>query len=192
MTRWAPDSKGRLGEAALALYLEKGFEQTTVAEIAARAGLTERTFFRYFADKREVLFQGATQFQDAIVTAVADAPATLTPIDAVRVALEQAGARLQTHRPFSLQRQAVINATPSLQERELIKMASLGVALAGTLRERGVREPAASLTAQAGVAAFRVAFARWAVPENTRDLPELVRSSFAELRAVTAGSPTRA
>jgi hypothetical protein len=58
MTRWEPNARGRLEQAALALYGERGFENTTVAEIAARAGLTERTFFRHFADKREVLFAG--------------------------------------------------------------------------------------------------------------------------------------
>jgi AcrR family transcriptional regulator len=172
----------------LELYLENGFEQTTVAEIAARAGLTERTFFRYFADKREVLFQGATQFQELIVGAVADAPTAAAPIDTLRAALEAAAAQLQTYRPHSLRRQAVINATPSLQERELIKMASLAVALGAALRDRGVAEPAASLTAEAGVAAFRVAFARWATPDNERQLTDLVGASFDELRAVTAGA----
>src|ERR1700693_5977609 len=98
MGRWKPDGLGRLEEAALALFGERGFENTTVAEIAARAGLTERTFFRYFADKREVLFWGAAALQDLLVSTVIDAPASAAPIDAVARALEAAGAVLQERR----------------------------------------------------------------------------------------------
>src|SRR5215472_3630839 len=82
MGRWEPDARGRLERAALELYGERGFEQTTVAEIAGRAGLTERTFFRHFADKREVLFAGSAALRDLIVNAVTSAPASATPIDA--------------------------------------------------------------------------------------------------------------
>src|ERR1700731_4121568 len=82
MARWEPDSRGRLEQAALALYGERGFEQTTGAEIAARAGLTERTFFRHFADKREVLFGGG-ELQELLVSAVAGAPDSAAPMDAV-------------------------------------------------------------------------------------------------------------
>src|SRR5580692_9346728 len=96
--RWEPDSRGRLERAALELYGERGFENTTVAEIAARAGLTERTFFRHYSDKREVLFWGAAALQELLVNAVAEAPAAATPIDAVAAALETAGAMLQERR----------------------------------------------------------------------------------------------
>ena len=101
MTRWKPDSRGRLEQAALALFGERGFEKTTVAEIAARAGLTERTFFRYFADKREVLFSGAGTLQEVLVSAVASAPDSAAPIDAVAAGLEAAGAALQERRAFA-------------------------------------------------------------------------------------------
>src|ERR1700688_4356902 len=110
MGRWKPDSRGRRAEAALALFGERGFESTTVAESAARAGLTERTFFRYFADKREVLFWGAGAPQDLMVSAVAGAPATRPPIDMVAAALEAAGALLQVRRDSAQQRQTVIAA----------------------------------------------------------------------------------
>src|SRR5882757_6173523 len=130
MARWEPDSRGRLEQAALALFGERGFENTTVAEIAARAGLTERTFFRYFADKREVLFSGSGILQDLLVSAVASAPDASAPIDAIAAALETAGARLQERREFAWQRQTVIAANAELQERELIKLASLAAALA--------------------------------------------------------------
>jgi AcrR family transcriptional regulator len=89
------------------LYGERGFENTTVAEIAARAGLTERTFFRHFADKREVLFSGAGTLQDLLVNAVASAPDSAAPIDAVAAALEAAGALLQERREFARQRQTI-------------------------------------------------------------------------------------
>ena len=138
MGRWEPDARGRLEQAALALYGERGFDQTTVAEIARRAGLTERTFFRYFADKREVLFWGAGTLQEFLVDAVASAPDSAAPIDAVAAALEAAGGLLAERREGARQRQAVIAANAELQERELIKLASLASALAGALRQRSV------------------------------------------------------
>ena len=188
MSRWEPNARGRLEQAALDLYIERGFDQTTVAEIAARAGLTERTFFRHFADKREVLFAGAAGLQDFLVTALASTPDSAAPIDAVAAALEAVGARLQERRQYAGQRQAVIAANAELQERELIKLASLASALAGTLRQRGVTDPAASLAAEAGIAAFKIAFELWINEPNQRDLPQFIRESFDELKAVTAGS----
>src|SRR4030081_285282 len=161
MGRWEPDARGRLEQAALALYGERGFEQTTVAEIAARAGLTERTFFRHFADKREVLFAGSGSLQDLLVSTLSSTPDSPPPIEPVAAAPHAAGALLQEARDFALQRQAVIAANPELQERELIKLASLSAALADTLRRRGVRDPAASLAAEAGIAVFRIAFEPW-------------------------------
>jgi AcrR family transcriptional regulator len=187
MGRWEPNARGRLEQAALELYGERGFDQTTVAQIAKRAGLTERTFFRYFADKREVLFWGAGALQELLVNGVADAPDSLAPIDAVGAALEAAGALLQERREFSLQRQRIIAANAELQERELIKLASLSAALADTLRRRGVKEPAASLTAEAGIAVFKIAFERWVSKTNQQDFPRLIRESLDELKAVTAG-----
>jgi AcrR family transcriptional regulator len=187
MVRWEPNARGRLETAALALYSERGFEQTTVAEIAERAGLTERTFFRYFADKREVLFEGAGALQELLVNAVADAPASAPPIDAIAAALLAPAAIFEERRGFSRQRQDVIAANTELQERELIKLASLSAALAETLRARGVSEPAASLTAEAGIAVFKIAFERWVYEGNQREFGELIHESLAELKAVTAG-----
>ena len=152
MARWQPNTAERLALAALELFAERGYENTTVIDIAQRAGLTERTFFRYFADKREVLFGGAGALQELLVTTVASAPDTATPIDVVVVALEAAGAELQQRRDFARQRQAVIAANAELRERELIKLATLASALADALRRRGVSDPAATLTAEAGIA----------------------------------------
>jgi AcrR family transcriptional regulator len=188
VSRWEPDARGRLQEAALALYGERGFEQTTVAEIARRAGLTERTFFRHFADKREVLFYGSGILQDLLVTAVAGAPPTASPIDAVAAGLDAIPAMFQDRREGSRQRQSVINANAELQERELIKLAKLAVALAGALRERGVPDPAASLAAEAGIAVFKIAFGRWISEDGQPDLAQLMRESLGDLKTVTAGS----
>ncbi len=171
----------------MALYVEHGFEQTTVAEIAKRAGLTERTFFRHYADKREVLFGGASHLQEFLVTTVADAPGSVAPIDAVAAALAAAGARFEERRDSVRQRQTVIVANAELRERELIKLAALAAALADALRGRGVQDPAASLVAEAGIAVFRIAFERWVNDTDQRDLPRVIRASFDELKAVTAG-----
>jgi AcrR family transcriptional regulator len=187
MGRWEPNARGRLERAALELYSERGFEQTTVAEIAERAGLTERTFFRHFADKREVLFAGSAALQDLLVSTLASTPDSAAPIDAVAAAIEAAGALLQERREYARQRQAVIAANAELQERELIKLAALASALAGTLRRRGVADPAASLAAEAGIAVFRIAFERWISDLSRADLPQLIRESLDELKAVTAG-----
>ncbi len=170
------------------LYIERGFEPTTVAEIARRAGLTERTFFRHFSDKREVLFAGAAALQDFLVTTLASAPGSAAPLDAVIGSLEATGALLQERRDYAPQRQAVISANAELQERELIKLAALASAMAGVLRQRGVAEPAASLTAEAGIAVFRIAFERWTKEASQGDLPQFIRESLGELKAVTAGT----
>jgi AcrR family transcriptional regulator len=188
MARWEPDARGRLVEAALALYGENGYENTTVAEIARRAGLTERTFFRHFADKREVLFDGGSALQELIVSVVADAPGPLAPIDAAAAGLEAAGEQffVSERRDFARQRQAVIASNPELQERELTKLAALSAAIADALRRRGVEDPAATLTAEVAIAVFRTAFERWIDETNGRDFPELVRDSLDQLKALTA------
>ena len=188
MGRWEPDAGGRLEAAALSLYGERGFESTTVAEIAERAGLTERTFFRYFADKREVLFAGAGILQDLLVSGVAAAPASAAPIDAIASALQGAAAMFEERRDHALERQAVIAANAELQERELIKLARLAAALAAALHQRGVGDPTASLAAEAGIAVFKISFERWITESDGRDLADLMRECFDQLKAVTAGA----
>ena len=187
MGRWQPNSRGRLEQAALALYAERGFENTTVAEIAKRAGLTERTFFRHFADKREVLFGGG-ELQQLLVNSVAGAPDSAAPMDVVAAGLEAAGATLQDRREFARQRQSIIAANPSLQERELIKLASLASAIAEALCQRGIADPIASLTAETGIAVFKTAFERWIDGSNDQDFSHLIRESVEELKLITGGA----
>jgi AcrR family transcriptional regulator len=188
MGRWQADSRGRLTEAALALYSERGFDQTTAAQIAEQAGLTERTFFRHFADKREVLFGGSALLQERIVTGVAAAPASDGPLDAVSRGLEAAAAMLgEFRRDLSRQRQAVIAANPELRERELAKLADYAATVAVVLHQRGVSEPQATLAAEAGMTVLRLALQRWASGDDGRDLAAIMRDSVAELRAVAAG-----
>jgi AcrR family transcriptional regulator len=170
------------------LFGERGFDQTTVAEIADRAGLTERTFFRHYADKREVLFGGSSGFAGLLVQSVADAPAGATPIDAIAAALAMAGELFADRLDHARQRQRIIDAHPDLQERELIKLSSLAASLAEALRQRGVGDSAARLAAEAGVAVFKIAFDRWIEPGNTASLSAIIRESLEELKAVTAGS----
>jgi AcrR family transcriptional regulator len=186
MSRWEPNARERLQEAAMALYAERGFDATTVAEIAARAGLTERTFFRHFADKREVLFAGATALEAFLVERVLAAPEDASPIGAVASALEATSDFFEERRPFARQRHALILAHAELRERELIKLASLGAALADTLRRRGVRRPAATLAAEAGIAIFKVAFEGWVDDRKERSLAHHVRKALAELKAIAS------
>ena len=188
MGRWQPDSRGRLQEAALALFAERGFDQTTAAEIAGRAGLTERTFFRHFADKREVLFGGSALLQERIVEAVAGAPASDGPLEAVARGLDAAAAMLgEFRRDLSRQRQAVIAANLELRERELAKLADYAAAVTGALRQRGVDDTRATLAAEAGMTVLHVALERWAGGDDDRDLATIMHDSLSGLRALAAG-----
>ena len=191
MGRWEPNARGRLEQAAMELYGERGYDETTVAEIAARAGLTERTFFRHYADKREVLFAGSEMLAELLVAAVARAPDPAAPLDVIAAALEEVGALIQESRgrEYARGRRSIIAANAELQERELIKLASWADTLAGALRERGIDDRAATLAAETGVAVFRVAFDRWVGDGNDRGLPALIRESLGELKALTAENP---
>ncbi len=184
MGRWQPDAQGRLEQAAFELYGERGYENTTVEEIAERAGLTKRTFFRYFADKREVLFSGAQWLEELFVGGVAAAPASATPLEAVGAAFDAVAPMFEERREFAGRRQQIIASNPELQERELIKLASLSRAVADALRRRGVGDPTAILTAEAGITVFRVGFERWVDEANRQPLRELMDEALEELRAV--------
>ena len=186
MGRWEPNAPGRLEQAAWELFRDRGFDATSVADIAIRAGLTERTFFRYFADKREVFFARSRQLQDRLVAALGETDPDVAPLDAIVQALKAASAPMIDHRAFSRRRSELIGANAELQERELIKLAMMSAAVAGALRDRGVTEPAASLAAEAGSAVFRLAIERWNTADDGRDLAFHIDEAIAVLRAVTS------
>jgi AcrR family transcriptional regulator len=184
MVRWRPGARERLQAAALERFAERGFDGTTVAEIAETAGLTERTFFRHFADKREVIFAGQDEFEQIFLTGLENA-GDGHPMAAVAAALDAATAFFpDERRDWSRTRQTVIDKDPGLQERELLKLASLADAMTDALQRRGVEATAAALTAQSGVAVFRVAFTRWIADGEDRPLAEIQRAVLAELRSL--------
>ena len=184
MGRWEPNARGRLEEAALALYGEHGYEQTTVAEIADRAGVTARTFFRHYGDKREVLFAGSERVQDAMRAALESAPADASPIAAVGAALDAVAELIGGDPIHSQRRQAVIEANAELRERELIKMATLAQVLGEGLVQRGLGDLQARLVAEAGIAVFRTGFEDWVSDPAGRDLGDVLRESLGQLRAL--------
>jgi AcrR family transcriptional regulator len=198
MGRWEPNARGRLEKAALELYDERGFDATTVAEIAARAGLTERTFFRHFADKREVLFGGSEALREHLARGTLDAPASLGPVEAIVHSMTEMAEDVFVgeRRALARHRAAIIAAHPDLRERELIKMASFSAALAQAVRQRGVAEPFAALAAEAGIAIFKVSFERWlgaAEPDSAtvpaaepRPLAEFIREALKDLKTITS------
>lgn len=161
MAQQASDVRVRLQQAAVELFREHGYDRTTAAEIAARVGVTERTFFRHFQDKREVLFDGQAVLVDALTASIAGAPVGLGPLDTLFRAFRSVTPLLESNRPFSKPRQEVISATPALQERELAKLEALSCALALALKGRGVSDLQATLAARTGLAAFAHATLSW-------------------------------
>jgi len=185
MGRWEPGAGDRLREAALSLYLERGFEQTLVADVAERAGVTARTFFRYFADKREVLFHGSSDMKEKLLAALDAVPTTAPVLEAVSAALYAAAETVGGSREFARKRQTVIMANADLRERELMKLASMSAALADRLRQRGVGDVEASLAAETSIAVFRVAFSRWVTATEDHDLRDVIRETLDRLRTLT-------
>ena len=189
MVRWEPGTKERLQAAALELFATHGFEQTTAAEIAQAVGLTERTFFRNFSDKREVLFHGQEQFLQAFVDGVDKARADASALEIIASALH-AGASFfpDERRPYSRMRQTVIDQNPPLQERELHKLAGLAATVAAALRARGIAEPAATLAAQSAATVFGVSFAQWIREGETRSLADISSDVLRELGNLTGAA----
>jgi AcrR family transcriptional regulator len=185
MSRWKPDARGRLEQAAYELFLEHGYEQTTVADIAARAGLTERTFFRHYSDKREVLFSGSGVLQDALARALDGLPPALPTFEAVRIAVEAAARLMHGRRALARERQRIVTAHADLQERGLIKRATLTAVLAQALQQRGVP---ANLAADMGMTVFSVGFDNWLDDPADRELVEIVHEGFDQLKALTSGT----
>ena len=188
MSRWEPDARERLERAALDLFVEQGFVETTVPQITARAGLTTRTFHRHFADKREVLFAGEAELPELVAKLMAEAPAGAGPMVLVVEGLQRlAEARFEGHRDHLRTRRAVVRSDEGLRERELRKLATLSEAVTVGFRHRGVDELTATLTAQLAVTAFGVALGRWLDQDGERPLTELVVDTLRALRSI-AGS----
>ena len=193
MGRWEPNARERLERAALALFVEHGYDATTVAQIADRAGLTKSTFFRHFADKREVLFGGQDMLAELFSNAVLTAPPSATTAGCLAAALESAAAAFTPDRhDLAPQRRAVIAANSELQERQLLKRARLASAMADALRVRGADDTTARLAAEMGVLAFSTAYARWAAPDNRQPFTEIAHAALRDLqaRATTLGTDT--
>jgi AcrR family transcriptional regulator len=184
MPRWEQGAEDRLRDAAFELFLERGYENVTVAQITERAGLTRRTFSRYFADKRDVLFAGSEQLPIALADAVASADAAFTPSQALMAALEQVGEMLADRvAPHAAQRRAIAKSSAELQERERTKFAAVAEAIDAALRQRGVAPSTAGLLADVGVAIFRTAFGRWVDEPDAATLPNRLREAATELTA---------
>ncbi|HEY0279333.1 MAG TPA: TetR family transcriptional regulator [Solirubrobacterales bacterium] len=184
MARWPPDAQARLTRAALELFAQRGYEDTTVVDIVKRAGLGKTTFFRYFKDKREVLF-GGDEREDLIGGAIAAAPASATPLEAVAAALDAAARDrfiAERREPLTM-RQQVIDANPQLREREALKYLGLVASMKTALERRGVAELEASVSAELGVLTLKIAFARWIAAKGAVDFGPLVRRTLDEVRA---------
>ncbi|MFD8820532.1 TetR/AcrR family transcriptional regulator [Streptomyces sp. NPDC059627] len=181
MPRWDPHAEDRLREAALELFLEHGYENVTVAEITERAGLTRRSFSRYFTDKRDVLFAESEQLPAALARSVRHAGDGLSSFEALLAALVDVAGVLADQAPLAAQRRAVVRASPELQERGRTKFAAVTDAVADALRDRGAAESEATLLAQVGVAVFRTAFERWTDQPDDVGLPARIWEAAAEL-----------
>ena len=187
MARWRPDARERLALAALDLFAERGYEDTTVIDIAQRAGLGKTTFFRHFQDKREVLFGDGT-LNGLLAGAIAAAPAAAAPLEAVAHALDAAGRQAFTpaRREFVARRRAVIAASAELQEREALKGLGLTASMAGALSRRGVPALASRVAAELGALAWKIAYERWSDTANGEDFSELARRALGEVQAASA------
>lgn len=186
MSRWDPDARGRLERAAFDLFLERGYDHTTVADISTKAGLTERTFFRHFVDKREVLFARSATLLDVMSNALEQTDPELLPIEAVRVAVEAISKVMYGRLSYARQRQQVIAAHPDLQERDLNKRAALTAALELGLRRRGAPDSTANVAAETGIGIFYGAFVSWLGASRERELVDIVHERFEELKVVTS------
>jgi AcrR family transcriptional regulator len=187
MARWQPNAPERLVAAALDLFEERGYENTTVIEIAERAGLTKSTFFRHFQDKREVLFGGGTM-AGLIARAITTAPATATPFEAIAHALDAIGEEAFTlpRREFSARRRAVIATNPELQEREALKGLALTASMTDALKQRGVPGLTSCVAAELGALALKIAYERWVDKTNGDDFGEVARRTLSDLQAASA------
>jgi AcrR family transcriptional regulator len=186
MARWDPGAEERLKRAALELYLERGYDNVTVTHIAERAGLTRRSYFRYFPDKREVLFAGSERLPPALAEAVLTADPNAAPLAATLDALARVGAQLVEQVDGATERRAVIDASPELQERERTKTAAITEAIRDALKQRQVNAGTAELVAQLATVAFQNAFRHWIEAKGHASFGSCLHAVTDELRAALA------
>ena len=184
MPRWEPDARERLVTAALQLFSEQGYDETTVAEIAQRAGLTKSTFHRHFPDKRDVLAAGQETLSRLLAEGIAAAPEDDSPLEAVAEGLRRASGAFQPERATLVA--AVVATSAELQERAALKQVGMAAAMAGALVARGVAEPVARLAAEIGALALRQGFAAWVTGKTARDLGDLMCAELDRLRTTAA------
>ena len=189
MARWQPGARERLVVAAVDLFTEQGYDATTVAQIAERAGITRSTFFRYFSDKREVLVAGQETLSRLLAEGIAEAPAGASPLEAVAAGLERASSEMgPMNRALGPRLKAAVAASTELQERDALKSVGLAAAMTAALVARGVSDPTAHLAGELGVLAFKRGYARWS--EGDRDdgigLAHHALAALDDLRAATA------
>jgi AcrR family transcriptional regulator len=179
------DVRVRLQRAALELYAERGYGRTTAADIAALAGVTERTYFRHFPDKREVLFDGDAEFRAALAAAVLAAPAEMPPLPALLQAFRSAAPMFERDRAAQEFRHRIVASTPELQERDQMKVALLTDALTEALERRATPPGPAWLAAACGTAVLTRARTQW-LAGSPRDYPTLLADAFGELGVLVA------
>jgi AcrR family transcriptional regulator len=189
MARWEPGARERLVLAAVDLFTEQGYDATTVTEIAARAGVTKSTFFRYFPDKREILVAGQATLGELLARGIAEAPAGATPLEAVVGGLECVSSAMgPMNRELGPRMKAAVAANAELQERDALKRVGLAAAMTAALVERGVPDPTAHLASEMGVLAFKQGFAEWCDADRgaDHDLAHYALSALHELRAAAS------
>ncbi|AMV48475.1 TetR family transcriptional regulator [Paraburkholderia caribensis] len=189
MARWEADTRRRLQESALELFTLQGFAATSTAEIAVAAGLTQRTFFRYFKDKQEVLFGNATLFQELLERCVLEAPAAHSPIVAARSGLARLCREIEPRRDQFIRRERIVASSTELQEREAAKVRALRSALSDTLIKRGATSNSAELIAQTMLCLFEVAYRQWTNVRSKQTLEALFAASHDDLRHMLAEHP---
>ncbi|MFI5912841.1 TetR family transcriptional regulator [Dactylosporangium sp. NPDC051541] len=189
MPRWEHGSLERLQRAAFELFEEQGFPATSAVQIAERAGVTTRTFFRYFGDKEEVPFADAGRLRAALVEAVRHAGDIAEPLHVVTLALAGFDWGSLGSRESQRRRDLMIAANPELLERDLIKQQQLGDGFGDALRRRGVDPDVAELAARVGIQVFRIAYQRWVHAERDLDLRALTAAELSRLaRIVPVGT----
>ena len=189
MARWEPGARERLVVAAVDLFTEQGYDATTVAQIAERAGVTKSTFFRYFPDKRELLVAGQETLSRLLAEGIAEAPASASPIEAVAAGLERASSAMgQMNRELGPRLKAAVAASAELQERDALKSVSLAAAMTAALVARGAPDPIAQLAGELGVLAFKRGYVEWSGDDRHAgdELAPYTLAALDELRAASA------